>query len=151
MDGKPVHNVDGLPTIIESVHGSYAYGFMVQKGLTLKPCFIAKMGDCFAHGDTLRDAMTDVRSKYEENLPLEEKFNNFVAAFPTLDTKATGRDFYSWHHTLTGSCRAGRDQFCRECGVDLDAEYTVGYFLDLVKDAFGSDNIREVMKRYEAR
>ena len=140
--------VDDVPTLIDSVHRNYAKGSVIKDDLTLQPCYIAKVGNLFAHGKTLKEAMRDAQAKYDENLPIEERIANFKKQYPTLDTKAKGKELYDWHHILTGSCRMGRDKFCRANDVSMDAEYTIEYFLHLTENAYGSSVIKQVIDAY---
>ena len=149
LDGLPVHLVDGVQTIFASIKRDYASGFIVQKDMTLKPCYIAKYGDFFAHGDTLKDAVRDAEAKWLQDRPLEERIADFRKKFPSLDTKAKCSVFYDWHHILTGSCTMGRDQFIRENGLDMEKEYTVAYFLDITKSAYGRDAISALREAYK--
>ena len=148
LDGKPVLRVDGVPTIIERVHGNYALGYILNKDLTLEPCYIAKAGDFFAHGDTLKGALKDAQDKFLENRPLEEKLADFCKCFPTSETTAKCSVFYDWHHILTGSCTMGRDQFVREHGLDMEKEYTVEYFIKITRGSYGGEVIRQLEERY---
>ena len=142
--------VDDVPTLIDSVHRNYAKGCIIKDDLTLQPCYIAKVGNFFAHGKTLKEAMRDAQAKYDESLPIEERIANFKKQYPTLDTKAKGQELYDLHHVLTGSCRMGRDEFCRANNVSMDAEYTIEYFLSLTANSYGSNVIRQVRESYEA-
>ena len=144
IDDQKVFDIDGVPTIVSQVAGQYAKGFILNGDLTRTPCYIAKCGNFFAHGETLKDAFRDAREKYEENAPLEERIARFNALFPDNDKPVSGRELFSWHHILTGSCLMGREQFCRERGLDIDAEYTVAEFIRLTEHAYGSDAIKKL-------
>ena len=148
LDGQHVHRIDGVQTVIASITGNYARGYIVQKDLTLKPCYIAKHGNFFAHGDSLKEAVNDAVAKWVKNRPLKERMDDFCKQFPTSETTAKCSVFYDWHNILTGSCRMGRDQFVKEHGLDMDAEYTVEYFIKITRNAYGGDVIRELEKRY---
>lgn len=63
LNGENVHLADGLQTIIKSVHGNIAQGFILNSDLTLHPCYIVKEQNKFAHGDTLHDAFTSLQEK----------------------------------------------------------------------------------------
>ena len=102
-NGQRVWYIDDVPTLIDSVHGDTARGFIVQRDLTLKPCFIARSGNSFAHGDTLHDAMDDAQQKELEGSPLEERIARFVEDHPDPDALHPCKDLHSWHNTLTGS------------------------------------------------
>ena len=60
INGDTVYIVDDVPTIIKSVRANIAQGFILQRDLTLKPCYIVKEQNKFAHGSTLHDAFYSV-------------------------------------------------------------------------------------------
>ena len=144
-DGEDVHMIDGVQTIITSVHGDIAKGFILQGDLTLTPCFIAKVDGCFAHGETVRQAVTDARDKAFEDLPQEERITAFLDAIKP-NTAYPVMTLYDWHHRLTGSCEAGRKAFAKDHGIDLSADMTREAFFELTKDAYGGSVIREAMR-----
>lgn len=147
-NGHDAHVVDGIQTIITSVHGNIAKGYILRGDLTLTPCFIAKIDNCFAHGETVREAVEAARDKAFEDTPQEERIAAFLreirpsVEYPTMT-------LYSWHHRLTGSCEAGRKAFAKDHGIDLDGKMTREEFFELTKDAYGGDVIRAAMKQAE--
>lgn len=56
INGYEVHRIDDIPTILTSIRGDVAQGFIVQSDLQLKPCYIVKENNKFAHGETLHEA-----------------------------------------------------------------------------------------------
>lgn len=149
LNDNIVDYIDNVPTIIIQVHGNFAYGYIVKEDLTVEPCFIAKVGNSFAHGKTLKEAVADAKAKETKRLPIEERIEKFIEIFGPLDSEHTGKEFYDWHHILTGSCRMGRDGFCKSHNIDLAQKYTVRYFLDITKGSYGSDVIKMIIKAYE--
>ena len=120
---------------------------MVQSDdMRLKPCFIARRGNSFAHGDSLRQAVADAEAKYMESRPLDERISAFLEAHPELDTPYG--DLFEWHHTLTGSCRAGREEWCRAHGYQPTDSITVRAFIKQTLGDYGGKTIRELAKRY---
>ncbi len=140
--------IDDMPTLIFEVRGNYAKGAILKSDLTAQPCFIAKVGNSFAHGETLKEAVADATAKDMEQRPLSDRIALMKEQMPDADTEAPFDVLYNWHHVLTGSCRAGRDAFCLKKGIDREASYTVRYFLNLTKDAYGREAIREAAKAY---
>ena len=57
--GKKVYIIDDMQTIIESVRGNIAKGYILQSDLTLTPCHVVKENGKFAHGNTLREARSN--------------------------------------------------------------------------------------------
>ena len=141
--------IDYVPTIITQVRGNIACGYIVKEDLTLDACYIAKVGNSFAHGKTLKDAIADVEAKETERLPIEERIGKFQEVFGSLDSEHTGKEYYNWHHILTGSCLMGRDEFCKAHNIDLEKKYTVRYFLDITKGSYGSNVIKSIRESYE--
>ena len=107
VNGDTVYIVDYVPTIIKSVRDNIAQGFILQRDLTLKPCYIVKEQNMFAHGDTLHDAFTALQEKLYDNSTEEERIEAFRKKFPEYDTLYPNRDIFAYHHVLTGSCRMG--------------------------------------------
>lgn len=140
---QKVYNIDNIKTLIDSVHGNFAKGHILYSDLTTKPCFIAKSGNFFAHGDTLKQAIFDVREKYVENIPIEERIAQFNKEYPDRNIKIPASELFSWHHILTGSCLMGRKQFCEEHNLDyVNGEYSVNEFISLTRNAYGSNIIK---------
>lgn len=131
------------------MRGNIARGYIVKNDLTLDYCFIAKVGNSFAHGKTIKEAVADAEAKEMENMPVEERIEKFREVFGSLDSKHTGKEFYDWHHILTGSCRMGRDEFCKAHDIDLTKKYTVRYFLDITEESYGSNVIKLIREAYE--
>ena len=117
--------------------------------MTLEACYIAKEDNSFAHGKTLKDAAADAAAKEMHRMPVEKRIEKFIEEFGFLDSEHTGKEFYDWHHILTGSCRMGRDEFCKDNDIDLDTTYTVRYFLDVTKGAYGNEIIDAIRKMYQ--
>ena len=149
LNGNIVDYIDNVPTIIIQVHGNFAYGYIVKDDLTLSPCFITKVSNSFAHGKTLKEAVADAKAKELEKMTVEERIAKFVEAFGPLDSEHTGKEFYEWHHILTGSCRIGRDEFCKSHNIGFTKMYSVKYFLDITEESYGGDIIKLIRKEYK--
>lgn len=143
-----IYWIDGTPTVIYTIHGSYARGGVPQADMTLKPCYIARVGDSFAHGDTLREAQADAQAKEMRNLPVGERVTQFLATYPDSDKPIPAKELFSWHNILTGSCLFGRKRFCAERGIDVERDsYTVRDFVELTKDSYGGEVIKMIAQR----
>ena len=144
INGQDVYIVDGFATLVDVVLNNYAKGRILNSDLTTSDCYIAKYGNFFAHGKTLKDAFRDAREKYEENAPIEERIERFNREFSDRNKPILGKELFSWHHILTGSCLFGREQFCKERNLSLDKYYTVNEFIDLTENAYGKDVIEKL-------
>ena len=142
--GHIIDYIDGVPTIITHIHNNVAIGFIIGFDMTLIPCYVAKAGNSFAHGKTLKDAVKDAETKEMGEMPIEERIEKFIEVFGSMDSEHTGKEFYDWHHILTGSCRMGRDKFCEENGIDLTKKYSVRYFLNITKNSYGGETIKQI-------
>lgn len=145
LNFQKVYIIDGIDTLIDSVHGNFAKGRILNSDLTTLPCFIAKCGNFFAHGKTLKQAMSDAQEKYNANKPLEERILEFNKKYPDRDKKIPASELFSWHHILTGSCLMGRKYFCEQHNLDyVNGEYTVNEFIAITKYAYGGDIIEKL-------
>lgn len=143
INGKKVYMVDGIATTISHIHGNIAKGTMVKRELTEIPCYIVKEGENFAHGKTLAEANAALQSKLFNDMPIEERITAFWKCHKK-GIKYPTKDFFEWHHKLTGSCLIGRQQFAKDHDVDLEGEMTVEEFIILTKNSFGGDIIKRL-------
>lgn len=144
--GMRVHVIDNVATILTAVCRDYAKGYILNGDMTLTSCYVAKGGNRFAHGNTLEEAVRDLNDKLFEDMDEDERIVAFWECHER-GVKYPAADFFEWHHKLTGSCRAGREAFARDHGVNLETdEYTVEEFVEMCKDSYGGNVIRRLME-----
>lgn len=150
LNSQPVDMIDNVPTILTSIIGNVAKGFIVCADFSLAPTYVCKQGNTFAHGETLHKAREALLEKLFDDMPTEERIAAFCAEFkPGVKRPAT--DFFSWHHRLTGSCEQGRREFAREHDVDIDRDkMTPEEFFALTRDSYGGSIIRQTEKAFAA-
>lgn len=73
FNGNSVDYINDFPIIITQVHYNIAYGYILNKDLTLEPHFIAKVGRSFGLRKTIKDALDDAKNNEMERL--EEYLN----------------------------------------------------------------------------
>ena len=149
IDGHKVYVIDGVPTIIIGVRGNIAKGYTLRTNVVKVPCYVAKVGDYFGHGETVHEATQAAQEKYDENRPLSDRIADTIAKYPTLDTIVAHSELYELHHTLTGSCKFGRDEFATNHGLDPEnGEMTMREFIKLTLNAYGGENIKLLAEAY---
>lgn len=149
FNGNAVAYIDGIPTAIKKAKGNLAKGFVIREDLTTEDCYVVKSGAIFAHGRTLQDARRALEEKLFEDMDIEERIESFLETFQP-GIKYPAREFYKWHHILTGSCEMGRDTFVKNHGIDIEnGTYTVKEFIDMTKNEYGKDVIKELKRAYE--
>ena len=151
VNGDKVYMIDNTPTIFKSIRENVAQGFIVQSDLQLKPCFVVKENNKFAHGNTLRDALTSLQEKLYDDSTEEERIEAFKKKFPEYDVKYDNRDLFAYHHVLTGSCRMGRESFVSDRGLSLDGKTSVREFVKLTKNAYGGDIVKKLPSAYNIK
>ena len=149
FNGQKVYTIDGVQTLIYSVIENYAKGAILNSDLTLTPCYIVRVQNCFAHGETLHEAFHSAQDKLIKTSPLSERIATFKREFPDTKKKIPARRLYEWHHLLTGSCTMGRDAFARNHGINIDKDsFTVREFIKLTCRSYGSETIIQLAKAY---
>ena len=150
VNGETVYMVDGVQTVIRQVSRGFARGAILNTDLTLTPCYIAKGGNNFAHGETLKEAVAALQSKLFADMPEDERIAAFLADHPDKNAKVPARELWVWHNRLTGSCEMGRNQFARDRGIDIDADaFTPMEFCSMCENAYGGEIIRKLKERYQ--
>ena len=149
LNGQKAYSIDGMPTLINSVKGNFAIGGVIQPDLSVRECYIARVGKSLAHGDTLRKAFEDATRKDMRRKPVKERVAEFKREFPEPDRPYPNSGLYAWHGFLTGSCRMGRDEFARAHGIDVErGSMTVREFIGLTRGSYGSDIIAMLARAY---
>ncbi len=148
--GQKIYQIDGVPTLLNHVHGNAAKGRILRADLTTEACYIVRQGNLFAHGKTLRAAMDALRDKLFEDMPEEERIAEFVKAHE-WGKQYPSADYYDWHHRLTGSCDMGRSEFAKRHGYRLtdDELLTVEEFIKLTENSYGGSVIRKLREAYK--
>ena len=150
--GERVFAIDDTPTIIRSAHGNLAKGFVLRGDFKLIPCYIAKHDNMFAHGETIQEAVVAVNKKVLKNMDSDKVIDKFFEHFKDLSKKYPARDFYEWHHYLTGSCEMGRRTFVQNGGYDIEHDrFTVHEFINITRHAYGKDVILRLEKVMKER
>ena len=151
INGKyyKIFKIDDVETIIEHQRGDYAQGYILNKDLTLEKCWIAQVEGYYAHGRTLKDAYTDAQNKALRDSPIEQRISMFKEKYPNLKTEVKGQELFDWHNILTGSCKFGRESFCKNNNLSIEKNYTVAFFLEITKNAYGSEVIKQLKTAYE--
>ena len=145
INGNSIYVVDNIPTIITNVKGNIAKGFILQSDLSLTPCFIVKENNQFSHGNTLHEAFESLQEKLYDDSTEEERIDKFKENFSDFSKKYSAKELFVWHHILTGSCKAGRESFCRDKGIDVDNDkFTVYEFIELTRNSYGGEVIRKL-------
>lgn len=149
INSEAVYIIDDIPTIIRQIHGNIAKGCILNNDLTLTPCYVIKQNNLFAHGETLHKAREALLEKLFEDMPEEERIDEFVKAHKP-DVKYSDKDFFDWHHRLTGSCEMGRMAFAKDHGLeDLTGSRTVKEFIELCENSYGGETIKKLKEFYE--
>ena len=150
LNGQTVDMIDEVPTILTSIIGNAAKGFIVCADFSLAPTFVCKHGNTFAHGETLHKAREALLEKLFDDMPTEERIDAFCKEFKP-GVKRPAMEFFSWHHRLTGSCEQGRIELARQHDVDIDSdELTPEEFFALTRDSYGSSIIRQTEEAFAA-
>ena len=137
-------------TTITRVRDNIAVGFVLRGDLTLKPCYIVKEDNKFAHGDTLHDAMLSLQEKLFDNSTDEERITKFIEKFPQLNYPYPAKELFTYHHILTGSCRMGRELFCHNHDINIEADsFTIQEFINLTKDQYNGSIILKLQQHYD--
>ena len=149
LNGDIIFYIDDIPTIFDHIHNNVAKGKIVDtNSYRLTECFIVKGNGYFAHGETIKQAMSDLQKKIFDNMNINEKISEFRKQFNNKD-KYSGNEFFTWHHILTGSCLAGRNNFIASYGYSLDKEYSVKEFISICENAYGGQVIKQLKEYYK--
>lgn len=146
-NGIKIYSIDGISSIIIKIRNNIAKGFILNRDLTLSPCYIAKVGNSFAHAPTIKEAVRQAAEKAFQSMPVEKRIEEFWK-YHSKKTKYPARDLWIWHNKLTESCEMGRNQFAKERGIDIDKdEFTVKEFVEMCEGYYGEEIISKLKEK----
>lgn len=149
INGMTIHDIDDVPTIIVSVKNNVAKGYTIRHNTALVPCYVARVHGFYGHGETKEEAYAAAQHKYDENRPMEDRIEDVVKVCPSLDAVVPNKVLYEIHHTLTGSCEYGRDEFAKAHDIDVEnGSMTMRDFIDLTRTAYGGEVIDKLERAY---
>jgi hypothetical protein len=145
-NNNKVYYIDDIPTVIKSIRGNIAKGYIVNGDLTTKDCYVAKVDNYFAHGETIKKGLEDAQNKYYANFDVESKIKLFKEKFKDYSEKVKAIDLFNWHYILTGSCELGRENFCKSHEINIETDmFTINEFIELTKDNYGGNVIKQLI------
>ena len=145
LNSTKVYNIDDTPTIISSLKGNLASGYILKDDFTTTPCYIARVGNSFAHGASVKKAFKDAQNKHLALLSDDDKIKMFMVKFPNLNIRYKASVFYEWHNILTGSCELGRKNFMSNKGIKMTDLFTPLEFLELTKTEYNNPIINLIL------
>lgn len=148
FEGWKGYKIDGVVTFLQAVYGDYARGFTIRDNSIKVPCYVARVGNSYAHGATLAEARREAEEKDLEDRPLEARIAMVKEKYPTADSVAKNSELFRLHHVLTGSCTFGRFRFCERHAIGMDGEMTMRHFCEITKDEYGGQAVRALAKEY---
>ena len=98
--------------------------------------FVAKRGDFNAHGNTVKEAVSDLLFKEQQAMDVSEHVKR---------VKEQGYVTPNDYRLLTGACRQGTEQFLHANGFTWEDRLPIGEVCKLVKDQFGGSRFIELM------
>ncbi len=102
-----------------------------------KPCVVARIGDLTAHGETVREAVTDVRFKYEQaTLDVSEV---------TARVRSTQTVTINDYRLLTGACRLGVQGFLDSHKLGEAEVLPLETVTELVRGQYGGEKFLELV------
>ena len=146
FNGDTVYMIDDVPTIIKAIHGNIAKGFILNTDFTLEETFVVKGDNQFAHGENLHEAVLSLQEKLYDDSTEEERLEAFKEHFKDFSQLYPAKELFHWHRVLTGSCKQGREAFCRSHGIDLEKDFfTIDQFVRMTKDSYGGDIVKKLL------
>ena len=139
--GKEItlRNIDGYTMLIESE--KITKGVTICKaryfgGGDLDKCYLAKVGNHWAHGKTAKEAIQDATEKAVIDMNQSE-----VVA----EIKASGKVTLAQYRAITGACREGCRHFLQTIGKPDATELSLEEVKELVKGHYGYNRFTEAI------
>ena len=130
---------DGLITKIISKRKAGEIVLWTTQKLGLnKTVYVAQKGELFSHGETVKQAVHDLRYKITDRDT--SKYKGW-----TLDSVHLIEDVIGAYRCITGACETGTKMFCE--GKDIPAKMSVNAAIAATKGAWGADKFEQFFNK----
>ena len=150
--GYKVEDIEGYPVAIITEHGRFRKGLRINNDLSAEEGYGIFYGACSAFAETMHLAFDKVQAlvlNYQIGYNEPKNFADFVLSrYPDVDAPIPCLELIMLHNKITNSCTDGIKEFCQSKGINLHKEYSMRYFLTVVKDAYSSDKIQLLADKY---
>jgi hypothetical protein len=99
---------------------------------------VARKDDTFAHGESIREAIKELRFKMAKRDV--EEYRNLG-----MESVLTFEEAVMMYRVITGSCQYGVNRFLEENKIE-EKDYTVAEILSLTKGSYGHERLVEFIK-----
>ena len=103
-----------------------------------KESYVVKRGEVFSHGDTVKQAINDL--KYKISSRDTSQFKKWK-----LDKVITEEEAINAYRSITGACESGTRMFCES--IKVPKKLTVKKVIELTDGRFGSDQFKEFFSK----
>lgn len=100
--------------------------------------YIAEKNGYTAHGETIRNAVEDLKFKMSQDINLEEHIKRI---------KQQGYMNANDYRLLTGACREGTNHFLQEHDLTWEDTMPVGQVLEITKGQYGFDKFQKAAEQ----
>jgi hypothetical protein len=100
--------------------------------------YVVKRGDSFSHGETLKQAIEDLRYK------LSDRDTSKYESWSVDDVKTTD-EIIQAYRAITGACEQGTKDFCK--GLNLKDEYKISEIIEITENAYRGDTFRDFINK----
>ena len=102
----------------------------------MEQCYLAKVGDYWAHGKTVKEAIQDAKYKATLNADISD-----VVA----EIKQTGIVTIAQYRAITGACREGCRRFLQSIGKPDATELPLADVMEQVKNHYGFERFQQAI------
>ena len=136
-------NVDGDYFVIESekstkgikIYTGYNFVSLEKKVIKKQECFVAEKDNFYAHGETVKQAISDLQFKV-----VAEKLKHDPIKPETIITK-------EYYHIVTGSCNLGIDSWVKQNNLSDKQEIRADELFKILKktNAYGFERFKQLV------
>ena len=135
-NGNDVYFINGYALYITHIRKPYAMGEIIKNDLTTQPCYIARVNNHIAVGESLHDVIEELRDKISISNDNEyDVAQAFVLAHPDYEKEYDWDEMVFWHSLTTASCKEGRDKFSSHANKGKGSKATPKELIDFIKQS----------------
>ncbi len=133
-NGHKLYYINNYVLYITNIHFPYAMGEIIKNDLTTQKCFIAKVNNHIAVGESIHSVIDELREKIKVSTDNEfDVAKAFVLSHPDYDKEYDWDEMVLWHSLTNYSCEEGRRKFTKNANKLKGSKATPRELVEFMK------------------
>jgi hypothetical protein len=149
FNGNKVYVIDGYVLYFTNIHKPWASAKIIKNDLTTQDCYVGKINNHIAVGNSLHDVLNELRNKIMQSGNNDYDIAlSFVYAHPEYEKEYDWEEMVFWHSLSEFSCQDGRKRFSENAHKSYGSTATPKELISFMKQSRAHNIAKKMEELY---